>query len=349
MSASVQKNAFASLLASVQPEIDRRLQRLLTAEVRRAARLGPEAQAMVAALADLCSRGGKRLRPALLVAGFRSVNARAKLELAFEAGVALELLQAYFLIHDDWMDRDTLRRGGPTVHVRLTAEFEDAHLGASSAILAGDYAAAIALERMAQLGAEPARLQVALRAFAEMQSAAVLGQQLDVIGQAKNVETVYALKTTSYTVLGPLRLGALLAGGDDRVLTVLERFAKPLGLAFQLRDDVLSAFGEPRVTGKPLGNDLIAGKRTVLLLEAEQRGSSAERRALSKVVGNARAGVRDVRAAIGALESSGALTIVERRIQQLARRAEAAVGDRLTPAGAQLLRGAVEVLTARRH
>ncbi len=336
------------LLGSVQPEVDRRLLAFLEQELSRAGQLGAEARAMVRALSDLCRRGGKRLRPALAAVGFRAVNDRAKLEAVFEAGVALELLQAYFLIHDDWMDKDAVRRGGPTAHVQLSEHFDDAHLGAASAILAGDYAAALALSQLTRLRVPEARLRPALAAFADMQAAAVLGQQLDLIGVAKDVEAAYTLKTGSYTVFGPLKLGAVLAGAGRRTLTTLARVSAPLGIGFQLRDDLLSAFGDPLVTGKPLGNDLRAGKRTVLLLEAKRRARGADRTLLSRVVGDPRAKPAELRQALGVLEATGARAAVEARILELSQRSLDAIAGGLTPLGAELLTGAVHALTERR-
>src|SRR5262245_15143459 len=137
---------------------------------------------MVSAVAELSRRGGKRLRPALAVLGFRAVRSRAHLDTALDAGVALELLQAYFLIHDDWMDGDSVRRGGPSVHALLTERLGSERLGAASAILAGDYAQALALEVLASLDVEAEIASRVLAAFAEMQLAAVAGQQIDLVG-----------------------------------------------------------------------------------------------------------------------------------------------------------------------
>ncbi|MGC4092334.1 MAG: polyprenyl synthetase family protein [Polyangiaceae bacterium] len=271
-------NAFMSLLASVQRQVDARLAAFLDERIEQAASNGPEVRQMVAALGDLSRRGGKRLRPALLVTGFRAVSSR-DLGAAIEAGVALELLQSYFLIHDDWMDGDLVRRGGPSVHALLARSLRDEHKGAASAILAGDYAAALALEVLANLRVTANKTAEILAAFAEMQLSAVAGQQIDLVGKARDIEAAYVLKTGSYTVYGPLRLGAILAGGSARLQARLERLARPLGVGFQLRDDLLSAFGDPKRTGKPLGNDLKAGKRPCCSLRrCGARGAASARR-----------------------------------------------------------------------
>src|SRR5450432_615798 len=98
-----------------------------------------------------------------------------------------------------------------------------------------------------------------------MQADAIAGQQRDVVAQSLDAEKTYVLKTGSYTVAGPLRMGAILAGGSPRLISGLERFALPAGVAFQIRDDLLSAFGDETETGKPFANDVKSGKRTLLI------------------------------------------------------------------------------------
>lgn len=303
---------------------------------------------MVRALADLCQRGGKRLRPMLVAAGAIAASPRAKLDAAFDVGVALELLQAYFLIHDDWMDGDAVRRGGPSVHVMLTKRFDNRKKGESSAILAGDYAVAVASEIMGRLTLPKSSHAKLFASFGKMQRAAVQGQQLDIMAKAKDVEQAYALKTASYTVQGPLELGALLAGASKSTLSALERFSQPVGIAFQLRDDLIGAFGKAEETGKPFGSDLKAGKRTVLLLKALARARGADRRAIERVVGNARASERDVREALEVFERTGARADVEARVTELAKTGLRALGRSVSPRGREVLTGAVRALTERR-
>jgi geranylgeranyl diphosphate synthase type I len=329
--------------------VSERLERVLrerTAELRG---YGDELLVMVDAVSDLCSRGGKRLRPALLVAGARAANGRYDRELALTAGVALELVQAYFLIHDDWMDGDPTRRGGPSVHAMLRQRFGDSKKGDASAILAGDYAAALALRTLTEAKLPKNAASSLLACFSRMQLEAVIGQHLDLFASSDDPETAYALKTGSYTVLGPLELGARLAGAKPATLEALGAFARPLGVAFQLRDDLLGAFGEPERTGKPLGSDLRSGKRTPLLIAALARSKPAERARLERVVGNPRAKANEVRRALDAIEASGARALVEARIEELSNQARSALRRGLTREGVALLNGAVDALTERLH
>jgi geranylgeranyl diphosphate synthase, type I len=340
-------NPFSSLLSAVKRDVDARLERVLD-ERRKAARaFGPELGSMIDALSDLCRRGGKRLRPALLVAGCRAVSPRYDAELALSAGVALELVQAYFLIHDDWMDGDRMRRGGPSVHALLEARFSDPHRAESSAILAGDYAAALGLEILSRSALPKAAASAIISTFARLQLDAVVGQHLDLFGEASDPEAIYALKTGSYTVRGPLELGAQLAGAKPETLKALSRFARPAGIAFQLRDDLLGAFGDPALTGKPLGNDLRAGKRTPLLLSALSLSKPRERAAIERVLGNSRVRELDLRRALSVIEASGARDRIEQRIRELAEEARRALGKGLSADGVELLTGAVAILTER--
>ena len=330
-------------------DVEARLEGLLDAKLDAAAEHGPEAERLVTAVADLSLRGGKRLRAGLLVAGYRAASASADLEPALDAGVALELLQSYFLIHDDWMDDDSIRRGGPSVHASLGKQYRSRDRGAWSAILAGDLAVAMATEALARTDIPASRMPRVFACFAQMQGDAVIGQQLDVTGRARSVEDVYALKTGSYTVRGPLRLGALLAGGPPKVLRALDRFALPVGIAFQLRDDILSLFGDPKKTGKPFANDLRTGKRTALLAYALDHARGKELKALRAVVGNPKASRAALARGVEAIERSGARAEIERRIQGLV-----STGLRplkpgtVTTTGRGLLEGAARALTARR-
>ncbi|MEZ4227686.1 MAG: polyprenyl synthetase family protein [Polyangiaceae bacterium] len=342
-------NPFVALLGSLKRDVEARLEQVFASELERARRLGDDPSDMVLACRDLCLRGGKRLRPGLVLAGFRAATASEDISQALEVGVALELVQAYFLIHDDWMDRDPVRRGGPSVHAQLSRRFRSEHLGAASAILAGDFAAALAQRLVASLKV-PARGQSEfLTTFASMQVDAILGQQLDLMSRGADPEITYSLKTASYTVQGPLLLGALLGGARANTLEALRAFSTPAGVAFQLRDDLLGVFGAPEETGKPAGNDLTAGKRTPLVLAGFRRARGKGHRLLKRVHGNTQASPADVSRAIEVLEKCGAREVVEQRIGELEAEARAALETGgLRRAGQELLAGAVSALAARR-
>ncbi len=343
-------------VADVRRAIDTRLDVLLDEADARAASAGEEPRAVLAALADLVRRGGKRLRPALLVASARACGAVAPLApvdplerpaAVIDAGCAWELLQAYLLAHDDWMDGDVTRRGGPTVHVMLTERHRDAHLGASLAVLAGDLGCALAHRALLGIDAAPGIVRDAVEAFARVHEEVVLGQALDLTLSADDpsaVERMHALKTGSYTARGPIELGAILAGASPSQRRALEAFAAPLGVAFQLRDDLLGAFGDPSETGKPVGSDLRAKKRTAVVAEARARLEGDDREALGSALERG-----DVDVAFALVERSGARAVLERRITTLLDEARAALGTAtFAPEGRALLEGLASAMCERR-
>jgi geranylgeranyl diphosphate synthase, type I len=341
-------NRFVELLREVQPQIEQRLATFLDARVTGARALGSEVQALAQEVRRLTLLGGKRLRPALVVAGLRAVSGRADISAALDAGVALELLHTYLLIHDDWMDGDRVRRGGPSVHVALAERFQSEHKGNASAILAGDYAVGLSCDAISRVETRGERLRAVFAAFAEMQLGAVAGQQLDMVGNGRDVELGYALKTGSYTVEGPLKMGALLAGAKPTTLAALSRYARPAGVAFQLRDDLLSLFGDPAQTGKPLASDLTSGKRTLLLRLALRRAKPLELAAIRRALDNPRAKLPALRSALSAISATGAPELVEKRITELSQQALAELDRGVSAEGRELLSGATEALSLRR-
>jgi geranylgeranyl diphosphate synthase type I len=227
-------------------------------------------------------RGGKRVRPTFAWAGYLAAGpSRALPKEMLTVCAALELVQACALIHDDIIDRSDTRRGHPTVH----RQFEDAHrsahwlgeaahYGEGVAILLGDLALAWADDLFADAGFAPDVFGSVARVWSGMRTEVLAGQLLDIRTEASGDESATAahqvmrFKTAAYTVERPLQLGAVIGGGDTHLIEALRSFGTDIGVAFQLRDDLLGVFGDPAVTGKPAGDDIVAGKRTALLAAA---------------------------------------------------------------------------------
>jgi geranylgeranyl diphosphate synthase type I len=313
---------FPTLLEHVRPAVEERLVAAWEQRVANAVPYGTEVAAMLRAARDLTLRGGKRFRAALVAAAYHGVDPEAPMGPAFAGGAAIELLQTYLLIQDDWMDGDATRRGGPAVHAALTDLLGTPHLGASSAILASDLTLGLAFSLLTTTELSAARIVRAVRLLAEVNHDVVIGQQLDMMGRAEDVAAMHALKTGSYTARGPLAMGATLAGADGATLEALDRFAKPLGVAFQLRDDLLGTFGTTADTGKPVGNDLRAGKRTAVVAEAATRLDAEGNRALACAFGRGDASSEEVLRATAALEDCGARRAVAESLARLCREAE---------------------------
>jgi geranylgeranyl diphosphate synthase type I len=327
---------------------ERRLRRLFAREQKRTEKLDPELGVMVSVLSDLSLRGGKRLRPLLACIGALCHDAKADLGPVLAAGVSLELLQTYLLVHDDWMDQDATRRGGPTAHVLFEKHHKSAFLGERAAILTGDYAIALAQAELAALPCPPRNLRAALAAFARMQVAAVEGQRLDLLADS-DPELTYELKTASYTVLGPLELGAALAGATPAQLKSFEGYARSAGVAFQLRDDLLNAFGDPKATGKPRGSDLRQGKKTPLVSEALRRLKGRDQKKIRLALGAQDASRAQIDEALTLISESGAREAIEARIDALTRAALKSLKRPLMkPLGRSLLEQATHELVERK-
>jgi len=232
--------------------------------------MAPEAADMVDELRRLVAAGGKRIRPAFCYWGYRAAGGE-DCEPIVRAAAALELFHTFALIHDDVMDESETRRGQPSTYARFAGaragEPGALRYGRSVAVLTGDLAAVLADEALIGSGFPPERLLPALRRYARMREEVAAGQFLDVRGPAGTAQAdrVASLKTGAYTVEGPLHIGALLAGGSPELLAALSRFGRPLGLAFQFRDDVLD-HGEGAVPGATAAevNRLIDGARSAV-------------------------------------------------------------------------------------
>lgn len=311
-------------LSTVRPDVDA----LLTAFLDRKARLalGPETAPLSTELSHLLQRG-KRLRPQLCVAGWHAGEGHEAYNDVLHVAAALELFQAFALIHDDVMDGSDLRRGRPTAHRALATAYiagggrrsrAEAH-GLSAAILLGDQALVWSDELLHHgLGGE-ALMRIS-PLMDTMRSELVYGQYLDLLStdrlsdDAEAALRVVRYKAAKYTVEWPLRLGAVLAGATPGILNACSAFAVPLGEAFQLRDDLLGVFGDPAETGKPVGDDLREGKATVLMALALREATTAEEQLLRTLVGSPDLAEDDILRVRAVLERTNARQQVEEMI-----------------------------------
>ena len=261
---------------------DEALRRLLDEGRARAAATAPEHARLWEALAA-ATEGGKRFRPALVTAAHEAFGGTCFAP-AVEVGAAVELLHTAFVIHDDVIDGDDLRRGRLNVSgtfraYALTwgASPDDAGaFGRTAGILAGDLALAAAIRAVATCGASTAVTRRLLDLFDVALHTTAAGELADVrlsleVGTASLPEslTMEEQKTSVYSFALPLQAGALLAGADDRTLRRLGEAGRTMGIAFQLVDDLLGVFGDPARTGKSATNDLRTRKQTPLLTHAQ--------------------------------------------------------------------------------
>ena len=308
----------------------------------------------VDAIEDLLA-GGKRLRAAFCYWGWRACGGPDGPEI-FAAAAALELLHASALVHDDVMDASDTRRGQPAVHRRFAARHAAAGwhgsadaFGAGAAILIGDLLLAWSDEMLRASGLPPAAAWRGLAELDAMRTEVFSGQFLDLAGQAARARSVEAAlrvvtyKSAKYTVERPLHLGGELAaavtGGTDSgraaARAAFTGYGVPIGIAFQLRDDVLGVFGDPAKTGKPVIDDLREGKRTVMLAIARERAGPAQAAALDRAIGDPRLSERDAQRVRDIIARTGALAACEQMIEQNVTGALTALEDAPITAGSR--------------
>jgi geranylgeranyl diphosphate synthase, type I len=302
--------------------------------------------------------GGKRIRPAFCVWGYvaaAGIPTEEELKPLLAAAGSLDVLHVSALIHDDLMDSSDLRRGRPAAHRQFEALHanagwlgDSAAFGRAGAILLGDLLLMWSAQMLHGAGVDQSTLERALPIVEAMRTEVTCGQYLDMVAQAhplrKRAPAIGSLKPTielalddasrvveykaaRYTVQRPCQIGAALGGGTDDLYFALGAYGSPLGRAFQFRDDLLGVFGDPQVTGKPAGDDLREGKRTVLVAHAYAHAGDAGQKLLLQRLGDPAlddAGISELQQVI---VESGARDTVESMINDYHERALKALHD----------------------
>lgn len=330
-------------LAAARKGIDLQIGQFLNRQSNYLNALDGELAAAAKALESFLLRSGKRFRPLLAYAGLLAAKGDLSPISAdqLSAITSLEYVHVAALIHDDVMDRSDTRRGLPSLH----RHFEQLHnvnkwggdsaqYGVASAILLGDLALIWASQNLHKNSVALSSSQ-ALEIFDEMQLEVMAGQFLDVTEQVKLEHTVEralkvaTFKSSKYSVERPLQFGAALAGASADLLTQLGEFGIPLGIAFQLRDDLLGVFGDAGATGKPAGGDLIEGKRTALIALTLAGLNQEQTARFNALFGRSDIGPEEIRELQHLIEVSGAITGCEELIQEHYQRAKRALDSDL--------------------
>lgn len=358
--------AFASQLDRFRRLLSRALEGWIEAKRREAKAAGQaEMLELIDGVASLAVDGGKRLRPALVYHTFLACRG-GNPESAIPLALSTELLHTYLLIHDDIMDHADLRRGHPTAHVRFDRLHRErelhgdpAEFGRAVAILLGDLAYGWAVELVLGVAAESERGAAIGRCFSEMCQEVIGGQYLEILvaqrrqASEAELERILRLKSGRYTTERPIQLGALLAGAPAGLAGSLRRYGTAIGEAFQLQDDLLGTFGDSDDLGKAIDSDLREGKYTFLVHHALALGNPAERATVEAALGNAELSEGAFRAAVAAIERSGARERVRDMIAQRLEAAQLSLAEidpaDLEPEGRSFLAGLIEYLRERRQ
>lgn len=240
--------------------------------------------------------GGKRVRPAMMYYGYLAANGKNH-ENIIKASVSIELIHFFLLVHDDIIDRDNMRHGKETIHAKYKKYSEkyffskdNEHFGISTGIVTGDLLYSLGMKALFNSNFSSENLIRALNKMQSIIGRTIVGEAQDVVMEFKGKATeeeilsMYENKTARYTFEGPLHLGAILAGADDVFCEKLSKFAIPLGIAFQIQDDIIGVFGDSKKTGKPVGSDVSEGKITLLILKAYENADGSQKEVLGNLL-----------------------------------------------------------------
>jgi len=304
--------------------------------------------------------GGKRLRPMFLYYGYRAAGGKDRAAI-LRAAASIELVHAFMLMHDDLVDRDDLRHGMKTVHARyhtiarrLFPKKDAQHFSFSLALVLGDFVYALGNRILFSAPFPPQRVVRALKRLQEIVALTWVGETQDVYmeyrGKAseKDILAMYENKTARYTFEGPLQLGAILAGAPDSFLKKISTAALPLGIAFQIYDDILGIFGSEKEIGKPVGSDVREGKITLLITRARKNANHAQRRLINDLLGKENLSGEDLERFRSILVSTGALSDVKSVAQHHIRQGKQHLARMQLPQEArEFLLGVADYLAAR--
>lgn len=285
------------MLDVFKEEIDREIEEYLDKVIKETKKKDKLMTDAVKYVKKLALSGGKRLRPAFMYYGYLAAGGKEE-EKIIKASVSVELVHLFLLIHDDIIDRDERRHGMDTVHYRysqigrkLFARKDHEHFGNSMALIIGDMVNALGNKIIFNSGFKPENIMKALTRLQQIISYTVIGQSQDIFieyrGKAteREVLQMYENKTAKYTIEGPMHLGASLAGASEEFLEKLSHYALPIGIAFQIQDDILGIFGSEKKLGKKVGSDIEEGKQTILVVKALHRGNFRQRKLLHSLLG----------------------------------------------------------------
>ncbi len=325
-------------LKKYRQRVDPALKVYFEKKIKQAEKIDRLAAETVKIIADFTLAGGKRIRPALVYYGYLAAGGRDAQKIV-EASMGIELIHSFLLIHDDIIDRDATRHGAPTVHERykkigrrIAPEKDSLHFGNSMAMIAGDTASSMAYEIIFNTEFPSETILRALNKLQEIVYVTIPGEMLDVMMEMKGKATekeilrMFEGKTSRYTFEGPLHLGAVLAGADEKIFAGLTAYALPLGKAFQIRDDIIGLFGSEKKIGKPIGSDVIEGKQTILLIKALEKGNRQQKAMLKKYLGKKDLNAKELEEFREIIRATGSLTYSQELSQALVGEAKEALG-----------------------
>lgn len=321
---------FTQFLQKSAKEIDNEIDIFFATWNKDVEQISPQLVPLVTALGESAA-GGKRIRGALVLLGYQlASNAENKHLDLLKIAVAYEIFQTAILAHDDIIDKSPIRRGKPALHMQLGGD----HYGMSQTICLGDIGFFLAFRIIAESSFAEQEKNKAIVFFSKAIHDTVLGEMLDVAFSKpdikvseKDVQDVSLLKTAYYTFVGPLTLGAVLGGADDRQLDALKIYGENIGIAFQIQDDIKDIFGTIVSLKKEVGGDIKEGKHTVLFIKAMEQADEVQRAVLKKYYGKGAIGSEAIEAVKNIFVETHALAYAESLVSLFSEKAQSIIPE----------------------
>lgn len=345
-------------LGEVKTAVDSSLQPFFNYRIREARNIDPVLVPIIERLGDFV-RGGKRLRPAFFMAGYQGFGG-GNLKEAIYTSMAVELVHAAVLVHDDIIDNSNLRRGKPTLHRQFAQNHDSEEFAHSLALLAGDTLVAYAIDVLGNsrlMNSESG--QAARRVFDKMCMEVGYGETMDMLASRnRNLSQTQVIRTMEYksaryTVARPLKMGAILGGAMEKSANALYEYGRHLGIAFQLQDDILGVFGDEATLGKPVDSDIKEGKMTLLVLGTiqalEEIGRRDDLEIFLRYLGNSNLSAGDFSWIKNLMVETGSLAKAQKMVAERTRRSLRILprAEGLAPKQKILLEGIAEYLMER--
>ncbi|MDD5253682.1 MAG: polyprenyl synthetase family protein [Candidatus Nanoarchaeia archaeon] len=305
-------------------KVNKELISFLNKKLEENKKIHPSVKEIIENITEYTMRKGKRIRPLTAIFAYKCFKDDDKIILP---SLSLELIQSYLLIHDDIMDKSDLRRGLPTIH--KIYEKKDKSLGNPAAILAGDICSSYIYYPVLNSGFNPEEKIKAINYISWILERECLGQSLDVIPNFKELKerdiwNIYELKTATYTMQGPIYLGAVLANAPEEKIKKLQAYAYNIGVAFQLQDDINGIFNDVKETGKT-NSDAKEGKKTLLIIKTLELCNKKEKEFILEKWGTENISQKELEKIKEIIKSSGALSYCNEKVISLIEKGKSSI------------------------
>lgn len=345
------------ILKLYKDKIELRLKTFLNEKIAEAEKISDSSREIMQCIKDFSLRGGKRIRSILIIMVYKSLGGKNE-NAIIDIAVSAELMQSFLLIHDDIIDDDDLRRGGPTMHRIYAEKYKNYNnpkkFGESIAIIAGDLLVSLGNEIISKSDFDEEKRVKLLQKFNNIIKMTGYGEIIDILlGLKTNVREedilkMHKLKTAIYTIEGPLHMGAIAAGASDEHLKTLTNYAIPLGQAFQIKDDILGMFGSEEKLGKPADSDIKEDKKTLLIIKALENSGKEQRKFIKNNLGNKNITKEEMMKIREIIKQIGSLDYSQHLAEKLVKKAKNVIkNSRLNEGGKKFLLGIADYIVKR--